>query len=534
MLVISYASPSSDSLFLDVSISPSGEVKLGVGEHQTFVVVVSGGVEPYSFLWKSNGTRIGTGQTLDFVFDSVCDYVTLVVEVTDSRDNFGYAVKTVYDPYTSSDVYLNSFAMPYSYLIETDGLGWYRAISGETGEICWESTNYTYVLQNAIDILDDDIGGEMRHTSGVFNLIAPITIYDQKGVTISGAGKLTKITQADNMNLTRFFDLDGSGLFFTLKNIYLDGNRVNNVNTNGVEVQSGNSASYVWIENCRIQYFPNSCIMQRGNIWNVKNSYITEAYGSQTIFVSGSHSIYEGNQIGGAGGTGGRAFRTSTAGYIKLIGNDIFGATDYIIYLDSAIGCEIIGNRIGGDAPTAQYDAIYMTCSSASYGKFNIISNNVIHDIDRDGIRIAGAESKSNIISDNQFRNIGNQYIIEYTAGVDNNTINGNILTYDNAANKITILGALTQVYGNVGFVTENQGTQTCANNEDIVHGLSGTPTSIQVDSMNATYDSVPVLVNIDWSGVDSTNINMGIYWTNGTAITDDTILVSWSAKYEP
>jgi hypothetical protein len=116
-------------------------------------------------------------------------------------------------------------------------------------------------------------------------------------------------------------------------------------------------------------------------------------------------------------------------------------------------------------------------------------------------------------------------------AGIDNHVIIMNAMhrDYDDDFS-VTVTGSLFLS----GYGIENCGTQTCANAENITHGLAGTPTWIQVDSMNATYDSVPVIVNVNWTAVDSTNIQVGVYWVNGTAITDDSILVSWSCKYEP
>lgn len=105
--------------------------------------------------------------------------------------------------------------------------------------------------------------------------------------------------------------------------------------------------------------------------------------------------------------------------------------------------------------------------------------------------------------------------------------------TTANIGNLNTISGLL-DVEGNWGFVTENSGTQTCADNENIPHGLAGTPNVIWVTPMNDTYDGVPIIVTVDWSNVDSTNIKVGLYWVNGTAITADVILVSWRAEYKP
>ena len=117
-------------------------------------------------------------------------------------------------------------------------------------------------------------------------------------------------------------------------------------------------------------------------------------------------------------------------------------------------------------------------------------------------------------------------------ATCDNNLFEVNTLS--NTAAKIADTGTGTKWRYNKGFTTENSGIQICANNENIAHSLDGIPTYVSVTPLNNTYDGLPVIANVDWSNIDSTNIPIGLYWVNGTAIADDIILVSWYAKYEP
>jgi hypothetical protein len=94
-----------------------------------------------------------------------------------------------------------------------------------------------------------------------------------------------------------------------------------------------------------------------------------------------------------------------------------------------------------------------------------------------------------------------------------------------------TITATNAVVRFNNGYVTENSGTQTVANNENIAHGLVTTPVYYNVVCLNETYDGEPVSVWLDYSGITSTNLNVCVYWLNGTAITDDIILVAWEAR---
>jgi len=85
------------------------------------------------------------------------------------------------------------------------------------------------------------------------------------------------------------------------------------------------------------------------------------------------------------------------------------------------------------------------------------------------------------------------------------------------------------------GFITENNGIATgLADGSYITHGLAGTPTTVTLTCLNSTYDDVPVIVSWNRASTNSTHIAVHIYWSNGTAITDPVIAVSWHAKYQP
>jgi len=87
-------------------------------------------------------------------------------------------------------------------------------------------------------------------------------------------------------------------------------------------------------------------------------------------------------------------------------------------------------------------------------------------------------------------------------------------------------------VFHNIGYVTENSGSATISNGEWIVHGLAGTPTTVTLTPRAITYDGVTF--NVAVVARNSTHFQVGAYWTNGTAISDDAIEVDWYAKYNP
>ncbi|MFA5365312.1 MAG: hypothetical protein WC325_09060 [Candidatus Bathyarchaeia archaeon] len=131
--------------FIDVTIEGKG--KLGVNETGQYTAVINSQVSSQlSISWtvtpEDNKVSLvveGEGCSLTFLEATQEPYL-LSVSVKDLvRGNLGSASKTVYDPYTSPSLYLSAFGAPYSYLIETDGLGWYRAVNGQTGAISWSS-----------------------------------------------------------------------------------------------------------------------------------------------------------------------------------------------------------------------------------------------------------------------------------------------------------------------------------------------------------------------------------------------------------
>lgn len=146
-LVFSQASYPSD-VYLNVMISPRN-VKLVVDQVETFSAAVIGGSEPYSYSWVCDEVVLSTSETCDYSFSVATEEPSLLMlTVVDSDGRRGYDSVIVYDPYDTPSNYVN-IAYPYSYLIETDGSGWYRAVSN-TGSILESSTNSTRVMENAV------------------------------------------------------------------------------------------------------------------------------------------------------------------------------------------------------------------------------------------------------------------------------------------------------------------------------------------------------------------------------------------------
>ncbi len=158
-----------------------------------------------------------------------------------------------------------------------------------------------------------------------------------------------------------------------------------------------------------------------------------------------------------------------------------------------------------------------------------IISNNIVRGFER-SIGIYSSGGNGTFITGNTLT--GATYWLYITqAGTSNLTITNNVVEGSLA------LGASSghTIKHNFGFATENNGTATnLANGGTVLHGLAGTPTTVTLTCLNATYDGELVLVYWDKTNTDSTNISVDIYWVNGTAITDGAIDISWYTKYKP
>ena len=157
-----------------------------------------------------------------------------------------------------------------------------------------------------------------------------------------------------------------------------------------------------------------------------------------------------------------------------------------------------------------------------------IFKNNVIINSSQYGIYWEGGNG--NLIESNTIMTENGYGIYEATS--DNNQILRNKIS---APTPIHKTGTNTIIKYNIGFVTENSGVSGgLKDGSYIVHGLAGTPTIVTLTCLNATYDGVPVIVSWDKANTNSTHIAVHIYWSNGTAITNPVIAVSWKAIYKP
>jgi hypothetical protein len=174
---------------LDLSVSPSdSSFKLGVNQSQTFLAQALNGTAPFTYTWTvnpsgnftlsvngelkevSNASSLqvsGSELTLSYPVATE-EFVSFTVSVKDANGYSGsiWQPIVVADPYTSPGYKFDASTATASYIITADGLGWYRAIKGSTGEVSWSSTNYTSVLASITN--SASVGSTVYVQSGIF------------------------------------------------------------------------------------------------------------------------------------------------------------------------------------------------------------------------------------------------------------------------------------------------------------------------------------------------------------------------------
>lgn len=391
----------SESSFIDVSVE--GLKKLGVNETGTYEAIVNSDVsEALEFVWsispQDNMTVLsfdGAKAELTFVSATEEPYL-LSVQVHDvERGNFGSGALTVYDPYTSGNLYLNSFGAPYSYLIEADGLGWYRAVNGLTGAISWSSTDATTVFQNAIDASN----GKIFVAPGVYSGITKII--PKSDLWLCGSGYSTKLTQASSVNDDLFETTIGIDNF-KVSDMRLSGNTAGN--------SAGNTFNLTT---------PRRCVFER--------LYLDDANGYHFFFAGASDATYgyyntikdcheyssdvgflftrwcdentiQNNVIGGNGQYGLNLW----AGLNHIYGNSFVAGNNAIdLYMAYEAGNVVVGNT---------FDRATTASSSKQHA-----------------IKIEYAANVGGVIADNDFNNQGSpSYSIIYVVGSPNWNVHGN------------------------------------------------------------------------------------------------------------
>lgn len=419
-----------------------------------------------------------------------------------------------------------------SYVIFKDG-STIKAKNGTTGQIDYSGTDAVIIIQSVNDVLPN--GGVIFFKEGVY--IFSVSFNQSEGIFIQGEGLSYSGSEGTIFKLGDGADCDiininytGTGLF-GIYDIYFAGNQGNVASGSAIHVVDSRRG---FIKRCAFNQVKDYAIWLEGGGYPI---WIEECVFKNIIVNADNHGAIRiqsaDNRVRQCSITSTKVGIYDTGENNQYYDNDIYTCGGHGMYFYSSSGNTIIGNRVhdNNDAGVAVYNS-----------NNNILDGNQIYNNDDgvsgygDGIRLWGT-SNNNIISDNRCYDVQGTKTQPYGINLQSDTQDNIVISNNvngNLNGGISNLGTDNKIEQNGGFITENRGTQICADNENIAHGLVGVPTMIQVTPMNDTYDGVPVITTVDWSGVGSTNIRIGLYWVNGTAISDDIILVSWYAKYIP
>jgi len=646
---------------LKVEIQPRN-VKLGVGQIQTFYANVSGGVKPYNIIWQSNGSVIGEGISIDFSFETAVAYTILFVNVTDKVGNYDDDYTIIYDPFVPPNVYLDDLPSTASFKIATDGS--YTWATKANGDIAYNNTNANSatVINNVIS----SVVGKAKIVlgEGTFPLLSSIDDNGKSNIEFCGLGQnVTIITFANSRpNLFHGIHLEGFG-GSEIQNWYLhdftiDGNWANQGNEGhiGIHLQyfndstlervtikningkagdtsagkgvDGQYCNRIFVSGCRfIGKTDETTYGRSGFIWSYSIGIIGEGLhtiggSSGWVFYIGTNnsivanSVFERMLAGGSvfyrnahwnvisectvigRGDTVQGFYISHGDYEPCYHNIIIGCTitncttGINIALDGFYN-QVIGNNIdcsdGGGSkrginvmgshniisnnyiykPKAR--GIGLEKASGFSCSFNIVSSNTVYDGGTMGFYVTGGANQNmvegniayscdrgieidggqlNTFKDNELPNSvygiyvpngdnnvfehnlirGSYRYIKLSSGSDNNIFRLNDMT-GYTAGRVEDGGANNLYKWNIGYVTENSGRTVVANGENVAHGLVAKPVYASVTCLNATYQNAPVIVSLNYAAFTTTNIQVNVYWSNGTAIIADAIHVMWEAR---
>lgn len=423
--------------------------------------------------------------------------------------------------------------LPASYVVFKNTTATYM-VNGTTGAVDWSSTDDSAVINACIENLTS--GGKIFVKSATYTLTSRITL--KENIWIAGEG-WTTIFQASASGILegifRYKHATGADCNITLANFAIDGNKasyptsefygiyinrgswihldklyVYNSPSHGMLIDGDDSPEYycshIWITNCVFEdngydnspYNEHGCYLQRCKKMFVDNCEFINNYESGLkIVLSGAGADIELTDLSSHDNICGYIFydiEKVTLTNCKAYDNDvegfrIFQNADYFGYSN----CQAWGNEYGLTLGTAIKAVNYATILGGHY------CNNT-----NDGINVGGASDNFTIIGTIALNN-GDKNIVHPTSGK----------TYI--------------VRNNIGYVTENSGSQTVADGENIAHGLVATPTFASLTCGTPTYDGEEVLVSV--ASVDGTNIVPDVRWINGTEITDDAVTLYWEAN---
>lgn len=347
----------------------------------------------------------------------------------------------------------------YTYIINVSGAN-YQTTDGTTGQIYYQSTSATQVINNAIGNLTQ--GQSILFRSGTYNLHGSITSKNKNNITLVFENNAKLFVGNGMNNAAIFLDNSYNCLIF---GVTIDGNAANQgISTEQTDFEgitifgSNNKVENATIYNCRmhgVRIGSSATTINSGVInskiyncgWNgfsadmgiEEDSYCinTEIYGCGDVGATtgGINTRIEGNYIhdmnGTTGDTGSHWGIGIEGGYGAVITDNIIENCYAAIWNNGFNNCTIISNTItNGSGTAALYDGAQYGITLVD-GSYNTVTNNYISGITWSGTSWGGGigiwlvGATYNTISENDISNCGSGGIF-LDATSNYNTVNLN------------------------------------------------------------------------------------------------------------
>jgi len=443
-----------------------------------------------------------------------------------------YKILTALNPYTEKrphgmNEWLDEFAkevggrihFPASYVITTNGKKVY-AKATEDGLKDFSGTDASTVIQSALDTLISERTWEKTVTfKGKFKLttsikMPPNTIFDLAQAELKLAdGANSKIIENKDTTTQE----DNKKILFG----HIDGNKANQTVANNGIVLLGKKIYIIGVEITNVKgyaiQFPYSSLYSRrvfildNNIWNNEKGAIK----GETIV--GAWITGNNYRIPGQAKHSSHIIDLSYARNVRIVDNNIYNGALAGIRLRNSDGV-IAFNRV----QTFDQHGIIIGDSRVRCFQNEITNFALTGTALYDGIYIWGSSSVDSFYMNNYIATTGNlRYAINESAG-DYNQICYNRIKQGT----INKTGANTEVFGNLGFVTENSGTATFNGGTtvfNIPHGLASTPSSYLVTPASSDAKGEFYIT------ADATNIV--VTYTTAPPAGTNNVKLSWQAK---
>jgi len=185
------------ALYMECAVSPN---PTEVGQETYFLAAASGGVPPYSWSWRINGTEVATVQNTTHVFAAAGNY-TVCVTVTDSLDNEELCCSSVTVNPAPSGAYHLTISSTAGGSVNTPGEGTFNYTAGTVVDLAaipdvgYEFVNWTGDVGTIADV---NAATTIITMQGNYEITARfVGVGAAKTETVTGGGTVDATEEAD-------------------------------------------------------------------------------------------------------------------------------------------------------------------------------------------------------------------------------------------------------------------------------------------------------------------------------------------------